>query len=63
MKKLILFLLLLPLAAFASETGYRLDRSPHDVRDLVSLQSGARTYVNYCLGCHSAQYVRYNSLT
>jgi ubiquinol-cytochrome c reductase cytochrome c1 subunit len=47
----------------ASETGYRLDTSPNDVRDLVSLQSGARTYVNYCLGCHSAQYVRYKSLT
>jgi ubiquinol-cytochrome c reductase cytochrome c1 subunit len=63
MKKLIFIMLLLPLAAIGSEGGYRLDRSPNDVRDLVSLQSGARTYVNYCLGCHSAQYVRYKSLT
>jgi len=62
MKKLIFIMLLLPLAAIGSEGGYRLDRSPNDVRDLVSLQSGARTYVNYCLGCHSAQYVRYKSL-
>ena len=46
---------------FASE-GYRLDRSPHDQRDLVSLQAGARTYVNYCLGCHGLQYVRYGGL-
>ena len=43
--------------------GYRLDRSPHDPRDLVSLQSGARTYVNYCLGCHGAQFMRYKRLT
>jgi ubiquinol-cytochrome c reductase cytochrome c1 subunit len=48
--------------ANAAETGYRLDRSPHDPRDLVSLQAGARTFVNYCLGCHGAQYLRYNRL-
>ena len=35
---------------------------PHEANDLVSLQSGARLYVNYCLGCHSAKYVRYNRL-
>jgi ubiquinol-cytochrome c reductase cytochrome c1 subunit len=63
MKKLLLLLLVAPLMAFAAETGYRLDHSPHDIKDLVSLQAGARTYVNYCLGCHSAQYVRYKSLT
>lgn len=27
-----------------------------------SLQRGAKYFVNYCLGCHSAQYVRYNRL-
>lgn len=48
---------------FAAETGYRLDRSPHEPNDLVSLQAGARLYVNYCLGCHGAQYMRYNRLT
>jgi ubiquinol-cytochrome c reductase cytochrome c1 subunit len=35
--------------------------APHnDVGDTASLQRGARYFVNYCLGCHSAQYVRYN---
>ncbi|HEX6266614.1 MAG TPA: cytochrome c1 [Burkholderiales bacterium] len=63
MRKAILIFLVLPWAAFAVETGYRLDRSPHDPSDLVSLQSGARLYVNYCLGCHGAQYMRYNRLT
>lgn len=31
-----------------------------DVGNLASLQRGARNFVNYCMGCHSAQYVRYN---
>jgi ubiquinol-cytochrome c reductase cytochrome c1 subunit len=47
----------------AAAAGYRIDRSPHDPRDVVSLQAGARTYVNYCLGCHSLQYMRYQGLT
>ena len=40
----------------------RLDSAPIDVRDVVSLQSGARTFVNYCLNCHSASAMRYNRL-
>lgn len=34
----------------------------NDVSDTASLQRGAKYFVNYCLGCHSAQYVRYNRL-
>ena len=63
MKKLIAVLLFAPLGVLAAETGYRLDKSPHEPTDIVSLQSGARLYVNYCLGCHSLQYVRYGGLT
>jgi ubiquinol-cytochrome c reductase cytochrome c1 subunit len=63
MKKLFLILVLFPTVVFAAAGGYRLDRSPHDLRDLVSLQSGARTYVNYCLGCHGMQFMRYQGLT
>ena len=64
MKKLsfIFLLLAFPAAVMASEE-IRLDRSPHEPRDLVSLQSGARTFVNYCQGCHGAQFMRYNRLT
>jgi ubiquinol-cytochrome c reductase cytochrome c1 subunit len=29
----------------------------------ASLQRGARDFANYCLNCHSAQYMRYNRLT
>ena len=64
MRKLFaLLLLFVPLQLFGAELGYPLDRSPADPRDLVSLQAGARTFVNYCLGCHGAQYMRYNRLT
>jgi len=62
MRKALLVLLLAPLGVLAAETGYRLDRSPHRATDLVSLQSGARTYVNYCLGCHGVQFMRYSGL-
>jgi ubiquinol-cytochrome c reductase cytochrome c1 subunit len=32
----------------------------NDVANQASLQRGARNFVNYCMGCHSAEYVRYN---
>jgi len=53
-----------PLAAMASEAGVKLDRMPADVNpnDPVSLQRGAQVYVNYCMGCHSLSYMRYNRL-
>jgi len=57
-------LFLLAPAALASEEGLKLDRMPADVHqgDVASLQRGAHLYVNYCLGCHSASYMRYNRL-
>ncbi len=33
-----------------------------DVRDLASLQRGARDFVGYCLGCHSLRYERWSRL-
>lgn len=62
MKRLLLALCFVPITALASEGGYRLDRAPIDPSNLVSLQAGARTFVNYCLNCHGAQYMRYNRL-
>jgi ubiquinol-cytochrome c reductase cytochrome c1 subunit len=49
-------------AALASE-GVRLVHAPSNRLDVESLQRGARNFVNYCLNCHSAQYMRYNRLT
>lgn len=61
MKKIILLLALLPLFAMANEE-VALDKAPIDASNHESLQRGARTFVNYCLNCHSANYMRYNRL-
>ena len=60
-KKAFLVLTLLPVLAFANE-GAHLDKAPVDAANHESLQRGARTFVNYCLNCHSANYMRYNRL-
>ena len=52
---------LLPAAALAAG-GVPLDDAGTDIHNDASLQRGARNFVNYCLGCHSAKYVRYNRL-
>ena len=62
MNRIFLVVLFFPFAALAA-VGYRLDKSPHDPRDVVSLQAGARTYVNYRLGCHGLQFMRYRGFT
>lgn len=61
-RNLLAVLLFAPLAAFAAESNVTLDRAPVDSRDLPSLQRGAKVFVNYCLNCHSANYMRYNRL-
>jgi ubiquinol-cytochrome c reductase cytochrome c1 subunit len=58
----VLVALLTPLAALASAEGAKLQKAPVNLSDLVSLQRGARVFVNYCLNCHSASYMRYNRL-
>lgn len=56
-----LALLVLPLAA-AAEEGGSFPAAGNDIRNHVSLQRGARNFMNYCSGCHSAKYVRYNRI-
>ena len=65
MKKLILTLI----AAFgfvagaqAAEGGIAWDKAPVDTTNQASLQNGAKLFVNYCLSCHSAAFMRYNRL-
>ncbi len=69
MKKFLLSLLVLlgaalPLApASANEGGYPWDSFPRSkMTDTAALQNGARIFINYCLNCHSAMYMRYNRL-
>ncbi|NMM75659.1 cytochrome c1 [Acidovorax sp. SRB_14] len=39
------------------------DKAPNKTNDLGALQNGAKLFVNYCVGCHSAAFMRYNRLT
>ena len=66
MRKLLLSLMLAfcgASGASAEEGGYAWDRFPVDkMSDMAALQHGAKLFVNYCLNCHSAAYVRYNRM-
>lgn len=62
MKKLLLIVLLLPLAALAAGGAKIGVTAPVDLHDNASLQRGAKIFVNHCLNCHSANYMRYNRL-
>jgi ubiquinol-cytochrome c reductase cytochrome c1 subunit len=64
MKKLILAFLLaaVPAVTMAAGGGVHLDAADIDVSDNASLQRGAKYFVNYCTGCHSLKFQRYNRL-
>jgi len=49
-------------SAFASSEGISWDKAPNTTNDLGSLQNGAKLFVNYCLNCHSAAFMRFNRL-
>jgi len=66
MKKLIALIAfaLLPVAGMASGgEDIHLDKANIDLANEAAIQRGAKTFVNYCMGCHSAKYVRYKQLT
>jgi len=65
MKKLIFFVLVafgLAGTALAEGEGIHWDKAPPRTNDLPALQNGAKLFVNYCLNCHSAAFMRYNRL-
>lgn len=49
--------------AHAAGGGIAWDKAPNKVNDLAALQNGAKLFVNYCVGCHSAAFMRYNRMT
>ncbi|WP_116368583.1 ubiquinol-cytochrome c reductase [Parahaliea mediterranea] len=62
---IIMALTVLPLKAVGAESAHACGSIPcdeftADPSDKASLQNGARLYMNYCMGCHSLQYARYN---
>ena len=46
----------------AAGGGVHLEPAEIDPDNVSSLQRGARNFMNYCSGCHSAQYVRFNTI-
>jgi ubiquinol-cytochrome c reductase cytochrome c1 subunit len=52
---------MLSVGAFAA-TEIELEPAGNDPGNINSLQRGARNFMNYCSGCHSAKYVRYNTI-
>jgi ubiquinol-cytochrome c reductase cytochrome b subunit len=62
---IILALTVIPLKVVGAESAYDCGTMPCDqieldITDQASLQRGASTYMNYCMGCHSLKYARYN---
>ena len=65
MKKLLLSLLITVCSltqVLANSDGIAWDKAPNKTNDVVSLQRGAKLFVNYCLNCHSAAFMRFNRL-
>jgi ubiquinol-cytochrome c reductase cytochrome c1 subunit len=66
MKKLILTVMLafglVAGAQAAGGEGLAWDKAPSRTNDLPALQNGAKLFVNYCLNCHSAAFMRFNRL-
>lgn len=66
MKKLIavLMLALAPAAALAAGgPAVKLEQANVSLKNEAAIQRGAKYFVNYCMGCHAAQYVRYKLFT
>lgn len=47
---------------WAEDSAVPLDKAAVDQSDLASLQRGAQLFMNYCSGCHSLKYIRYNTM-
>src|SRR5690554_875830 len=64
MKRLAVVLFFLPMLAFAaSAPNEHVVSAPINLKDRVSLQNGAKLFTNYCMGCHSLKYLRYERMS
>jgi ubiquinol-cytochrome c reductase cytochrome c1 subunit len=60
-RDLLLAAMLLCISAASGAAGdVELEPAGNEIGNVASLQRGARNFMNYCSGCHSAKYVRYN---
>ena len=49
-------------ASSSTEPEVRIEAISINLSDVKSLQRGARNFFNYCAGCHSLQYMRYEQI-
>lgn len=67
MKKLIAFaaLALLPVTGMTAGGGHNpfIEPANIDLNNDAAIQRGSKYFANYCMGCHSAKYVRYKLMT
>ena len=49
-------------SAYANEAGPELEPANVDIHNQASLQNGAKYFANYCMGCHSLGFSRYNRI-
>ncbi len=57
-----LILCLFSTLGLAASSGVELEKADIDSNDISSLQRGAANFMNYCSGCHSAKYIRYQTI-
>lgn len=62
MAPMIALSLALPMTAAAEEGKMQMAHFKASLKDKPSLQRGAKLFVNYCLSCHSAKFMRYNRM-
>lgn len=68
MKKFFLLLTLLCTPFMAQASGvhcgelHECETAPVDLHNKESLQNGAKLFISYCTGCHSAKYLRYERM-
>jgi len=62
--RLLIIVMLLAVSPWALAAGseVQLDKANVDVNDREAIKRGARVFVNYCLNCHSAAFMRYGRL-
>ena len=65
---LMVLLAVIPLKLVAAESAYECGQIPcenieTDLSNIDSLQRGSSLFVNYCMGCHSAKYMRWGRLS
>ena len=59
----ILAMLLVPSCLYAASGGHAtMKKANVDLSSKTALQRGARIFVNYCVSCHSASFMRYNRI-